>query len=90
MVSTTFLLLAAIAAAFTVSCAQESTCSACNCQFNNIDAIADLIDARIDARLNRTLTNFNSSLASISSVLAGQPGKPVQRINVLSCSAAIS
>ena len=80
--STLLLVAAAIAASFTVTCAQESSCSACNCQFNNIDALTDLIDARIDARLNNTLTNFNSSLqghnqtlATISGALAGQPGK---------------
>ena len=82
MASSIFLLLAAIAASFTVLCAQQNTCSACNCQVNNIEALANLIDARIDARLNNTLTNFNSSLqghnetlATITGALAGQPGK---------------
>ena len=83
MASSTFLLLVAVAAAsLTVSCAQESTCSVCNCQINNIDVLAEVIDARIDARLNSTLTNLNSSLqshnetlATISGALAGQPGK---------------
>ena len=80
--STTLLLAAVIAASFTVSCAQQSTCSACNCQVNNIEALASLIDARIDARFNSTLTNLNSSLqgynqtlATITGALAGQPGK---------------
>ena len=76
------LLAAIITASFSASCAQESTCSACNCQFNNIDVLAKLIDARIDARLNITMTNFNSflqgyneTLATITGALAGQPGK---------------
>ena len=80
--STTLLLAAVIAASFTVSYAQQNTCNACNCQVNNVEVLASLIDARIDARLNSTLTNLNSSLqghnqtlATITGALAGQPGK---------------
>ena len=76
------LLAAIITASLSVSCAQESTCNACNCQFNNINVLAKMIDAKIDARLNSTLTNFSSSLqshnetlATITGALAEQPGK---------------
>ena len=76
--STTLLLAAVIAASFTVSCAQQSTCSACNCQVNNIEALASLIDARLNStltNLNSSLQGYNQTLATITGALAGQPGK---------------
>lgn len=73
-------LTAVIAALFAMSCAQneKSSCRACNCQFSNIDVITNLIDAK----LNRALANFNSSLQGVNETLAtiigglsAQPGK---------------
>ena len=47
------------------------SCSACNCQFNNVDVFNEIIDARIDARLNIAESRINSTIASLNSSISG-------------------
>ena len=34
-----------------VVCAQEGTCEACNCQFDNLEVLDELIESRIESKL---------------------------------------
>ena len=54
--------LLATVAVISVASAQAETCGACNCEFNNVEVLNKLIDAKVDARINMTLANQPSKL----------------------------
>ena len=46
------LLLFLVTAAATISVGSAQTCNACNCQFNNVQVLTKLIDARVNQILS--------------------------------------
>ena len=51
------LLLFLVTAAATISVGSAQTCNACNCQFNNVQVLSQLIDELFDARVNQILSD---------------------------------